>query len=64
MNNLIFFIFFVNIKIFFPIIFLFGQWIKPFDYKKGLEILCTDNNHFEVMRGQDSPLVIFSANYE
>lgn len=57
MNNLFFILFFLNNKIFFSIISLFGQWIKPFDYDKGLQMLCTDNNHFEVMRGRDSPLV-------
>lgn len=40
-------------------IFLFAQWIKPFNYDKGLQMLCTDNNHFEVMRGRESPLVTF-----
>jgi hypothetical protein len=31
------------------------QWVEPFNNEENLRILCTDNNHFDVMRA--SPLV-------
>lgn len=33
------------------------NWIEPFNNKEHLRILCTDNNHFDVMRGRESPVV-------
>ncbi|CAD5209790.1 unnamed protein product [Bursaphelenchus xylophilus] len=33
------------------------QWVSPFDDKERLGTLCTDNNHFDVMRGRESPLL-------
>lgn len=42
--------------------FLSGQWIRPFDNENGLQMLCTNNNHHEIMRGKESPLVTFKIN--
>lgn len=33
------------------------QWVEPFNNEENLRILCTDNNHFDIMRGRESPLV-------
>ncbi|CAD5206727.1 unnamed protein product [Bursaphelenchus okinawaensis] len=35
------------------------QWVAPFDAhnQDKLRMLCTDNNHFDVMRGRESPLL-------
>ncbi|KAI6182823.1 G-PROTEIN-RECEP-F1-2 domain-containing protein [Aphelenchoides bicaudatus] len=33
------------------------QWVEPFNNEENLRILCTDNNHFDIMRGRESPLI-------
>ncbi|KAI6203340.1 G-PROTEIN-RECEP-F1-2 domain-containing protein [Aphelenchoides besseyi] len=33
------------------------DWVAPLDDQDKLRVLCTDNNHFDVMRGKQSPLL-------